>query len=298
MRILVTGASGLIGSHLSQRLRADGHSVIPLKRLSSNVNETPAWRPEEGIINLPSGAALEAVVHLAGENIGQRWTKAAKQRIWSSRVEGTALLSAAVARLDPKPQVLVSASAVGYYGHRGEEPLDEMCPPGTGFLAELCQKWEAATIAAVQAGIRVVTPRFGIVLAPGGALARMLPLFRMGLGGRIGNGEQFWSWMAIDDAVQMIRTTLEDGRYVGPVNAVSPEPVRNKDFTKVLAEVLHRPAIFPAPAFGLKLLLGDMANEALLASCRAFPKRLQERQFSWRYTDLKEALSAILLASS
>lgn len=294
MRIALTGASGLIGSALRSALTADGHMVLPLVRHEPGPGEG-AWNPETGELR-GEFDGLDAVVHLAGENIASgRWTRARKERIRRSRVEGTRGLARSLAALAAPPRALVCASAIGWYGDRGEEVLTEESPPGRGFLAGVCRDWEAAAEPAREAGLRVVHLRIGVVLArEGGALARMLPPFRLGLGGRIGNGRQWWSWITREELVSVIRHALEDQGLEGPVNAVALESVRNAEFTRVLARVLRRPAVLPVPAFALRLALGEMAGELLLASTRVDPARLRDRGYRWREPGLEEALRRIL----
>jgi uncharacterized protein len=287
MNILVTGASGFIGSALVSRLANGGHRVVALRRASRGSEAGPTWNPQAGHIRLEPAGSLDAVVHLAGENIAQRWTTAAKQRIRASRVDATGLLCETLARLPHPPRVLLCASATGYYGDRGEEVLDEKSAPGTGFLPEVCQAWEAAADAAQQNSIRVVHLRLGIVLARhGGALAKMLPAFRLGLGGRLGTGRQFWSWIALEDLLGVVELVLQDYRFSGAVNAVSPEPVTNAGFTEALARALCRPAFLPMPAFAVKLLFGEMGRAALLASAHVRPVRLLESGFEFQFQEL------------
>lgn len=238
---------------------------------------------------------LDAVVHLAGETIAQRWTAKAKARIRASRAEGTRLLSEALARLERPPKVMVCASATGYYGHRGDQVLDEQSPPGRGFLAEVCQEWEAAAASVSVKGVRLVHLRLGIVLtSQGGALAKMLPAFRLGLGGPVGDGRQFWSWIAFDDLLAVIRHCLNDEFIAGPVNAVSPEPVSNQAFTRGLAAVLRRPAFLRLPGIAVQILLGEMGRETLLTSARVRPARLEQSGFRFQYPDLEGALRRYL----
>lgn len=286
MKILVSGASGLVGAAVVRRFASPADEVVRLVRRESGPGaaEVP-WDPEAGTIAAEGLEGFDAVVHLAGENLGAgRWTRAKKNRIRTSRVEGTRLLAHALAGLERPPRVLVSASAVGFYGNRGDEKLDERSAPGTGFLAGLCQDWEAATGPAARAGIRVAIARFGVILArEGGALARMLPLFRLGLGGRLGSGRQFLSWITLDDAVGAIRFLVENDSLSGPVNLVSPNPITNREFTKTLGRVLHRPTLVPAPALALRIALGEMADEMLLASARVLPQRLIAS--GYRHTD-------------
>jgi len=287
----MTGASGLIGSALAPFLETHGHAVVKLQRATSSESRQPSWNPAYGAISLHGTGGFDAVVHLAGENIAQRWTPAAKERIRNSRVTATRLLSKELARLVPIPKTFIAASATGYYGNRGSELLNESSPAGSDFLADVCREWEAATQPAADQGIRVVNLRTGIVLTSrGGALGKMLPAFRLGLGGKLGQGQQCWSWIALDDLLGAIHHILQDNRLRGPVNAVSPHPVTNAEFTRTLGAVLRRPTAFTVPAFALKVLFGEMAEGALLASCRVQPSRLEETGFTFRYPDLEPAL--------
>lgn len=296
MNILLTGASGFVGKAVVSRLTEKGHRIVPLQRTRATGNEAgPDWNPAVGQIHLEPAGALDAVVHLAGENIAQRWTPAAKARIRASRVDATRLLCEALARLPQPPHVLICASATGFYGDRGEEILDEKNAPSTGFLPEVCQAWEAAADAARQGGIRVVHLRLGIVLARhGGALAKMVPAFRLGLGGRLGTGRQYWSWIALEDLLRAVELALQEDRLSGPVNAVSPVPVTNADFTRTLARALRRPAVLPMPAFAVKLLFDEMAREVLLASARVRPVRLLESGFEFRFPQLNAVFKQAL----
>ncbi|MBP7830436.1 MAG: TIGR01777 family oxidoreductase [Kiritimatiellae bacterium] len=300
MNIVMTGASGLIGSTLRPVLQADGHTLIPLPRVSKRAGPPAAraWDPEKGAFPSEALEGADAVIHLAGESIAAlRWTAAKKDRIRNSRVTGTRQLCEAFARLPRPPRVLVAASAIGYYGDRGDEILDEDSAPGSGFFPDLCRDWEAATRPATEAGIRVVNLRFGVVLArAGGALPRMLPPFRLGLGGPLGGGRQFMSWIALDDAVGAIRHALRDETLRGPVNAVSPQPVTNRDFARTLGGILHRPTFFRVPAFVLKLVLGEMAGPLLLASARVAPRKLEAAGFAFRFPALAGALRQALAA--
>lgn len=293
--IALSGASGLLGSAVAPALAAAGWQVRPLVRRAPNPGEI-RWDPAAGTIDASALAGVSAAVHLAGESIADgRWTPARKARIRSSRILGTRLLSESLARLPVRPEVLVSASAVGIYGDRGDQLLDENSPLGTDFLAEVGKEWEGATAPASDAGIRVVHLRFGIILSKeGGALPRMVTPFQLGAGGPIGNGRQWMSWISIDDAVTIILEALRNGDMHGPFNAVAPEPVRNAEFASRLGEVLHRPALVPAPAFALRLLFGEMADAALLASQRVVPARLTALGFSFRHPALTGALRAIL----
>lgn len=251
------------------------------------------WNPERDEIDRTSLEGFDAVLHLAGENIACRWTTAARERIRRSRVDGTHLLAAALASLDRPPRVLISASAIGYYGDRGEEILDERSDPGVGFLAEVCREWEAAARPAVEAGIRVLHPRIGMVLGRGGALARMLPIFRLGLGGSLGNGRQYVSWITLEDLLGTFAFSCERTDLIGPLNAVAPQPVSNRRFTKILAAVLHRPAVLPAPAWGMRLLFGSMADELLLAGARVAPAALETAGYRFHDPELERALARI-----
>ncbi|MCS6817036.1 MAG: TIGR01777 family oxidoreductase [Blastocatellia bacterium] len=296
MRVLVTGSTGLIGSALVPFLRAGSHDVVRLARTRLQVGENVIlWDPEAERITPSELEGFDAVVHLAGENIAGRWTAEKKARIRESRVRGTRFLCETLARLERPPATLVSASAIGYYGNRGDELLREESSPGQGFLAEVAVQWEAATEPAAQRGIRVVCLRFGIVLSPrGGALAQMLPPFRLGLGGPIGSGQQYWSWIAIDDVLRAIQHALLTEGLRGPVNVVSPDPVRNREFVRTLGRVLGRPALLPIPVAAVRLLFGQMGEELLLASQRVEPIRLLASGFVFQYPDLEGALRHLL----
>jgi uncharacterized protein (TIGR01777 family) len=294
MKILVTGATGLIGSALTTRLVEAGHQVTPISRSSTHPGEA-FWNPATGRVEFGKQARFDAIIHLAGESIAQRWSPAAKQRIRASRVETTHQLSQSLTQLSPRPAVLLCASATGFYGDRGDEALDERSAPGSGFLAELCREWEAATEPAQAAGVRVANPRFGVVLSPkGGALKKMLPIYRGGLGGKIGNGRQFWSWIALPDAISAIEAALTSPALSGPINIVSPNPVRNGDFSELLGQVAGRPAWFTVPHFALKLAMGEMGKEALLASQRVSPGKLAEQKFHFKLPELRAALVKLI----
>lgn len=294
-RIAVTGASGLLGSALVPVLTAAKWRVRAVSRHPGQ-SASVRWDPVAGTIDPAALAGIGAAVHLAGEGIAEgRWTAAKKARIRSSRLLGTGLLARSLARLPAPPDVLVSASAIGIYGDRGDELLDETSSLGTDFLAEVSREWEAATAPAAAAGIRVVHLRLGIILARrGGALPRMARPFLLGAGGPIGGGRQWMSWISIDDAVRVILEALSNTGLRGPVNAVAPEPVRNADFATGLGAVLHRPAVIPVPAFALRLLFGELADVALLASQRVVPARLESLGFRFRHPTLTEALHAVL----
>jgi len=295
MNILVTGASGFIGAALVSKLAEGGHRIMQLRRGPRGGDVGPTWDPETGQVHLDHALPFDAVVHLAGESIAQRWTPAAKARIRFSRVEATRLLSEALARLPQPPRVMVCASATGFYGDRAGEVLDEQSQPGVGFLAETCRAWEAASDSARQSGVRVVNLRLGIVLARhAGALAKMLPAFRLGLGGRLGSGGQYWSWIALDDLMRVVELALLDDRMNGPVNAVAPQSPTNREFTASLSRALHRPAFLPMPALFARALFGEMAREALLASAQVRPKRLLESGFTFLFPELDATLPHLL----
>lgn len=296
-RVLVTGSSGLVGSALVRVLRESGSEVSRLVRSRDALQPGDAlWKPKDGTVDTAALEGLDAVIHLAGENIAAgRWSNARKQRIRGSRVDGTRLLCEGLAGRDKPPPVLVCASAVGFYGDRGEEILDEGSEVGEGFFPEVCTEWESAADPARERGIRVVHQRLGIVLSDqGGALAKMLGLFRLGLGGKLGSGEQYMSWITLDDVVGAFRHSLDHEDLNGPVNTVSPNPVTNATFTAALARVLGRPAFLPAPAFALRMALGEMADEALLASARVRPAKLLESGYEFRHREIEPALRAVL----
>lgn len=302
MSVVVTGSTGLIGAALVRALVADGQRVIRLVRTlpppgAGGPDSTARlWDPERGLLGAADLEGAHAVVHLAGENIAAgRWTEAKKRRIRASRVGSTELLAATLARLPAPPPVLICASAVGYYGDRGGELLREESGPGTGFLAEVCQAWESAAAPAAARGIRVSHTRFGMVLsAAGGALPKLLRPFRLGLGGRVGSGDQYVSWIALDDAVAALRHAIATDRLAGPINVVAPTPVTNRELTATLGRVLRRPTPFPLPAVVARLALGEMADQLLLASARAIPERLLGAGFAFRYPTLEGALRHVL----
>jgi uncharacterized protein len=296
MKILVTGSHGVIGQALIEAHQGRGDRVVRLVRGPSHPSSPdPAWDPAAGRIDENRLEGFDAVVHLAGESlVAGRWTPARKARIRDSRVNGTRLLAGALGRLSRPPRVLVSASAIGYYGDRGDEIVREESPPGTGFLADVCRQWEAATEPARRAGIRVVHLRTGLVLSSaGGLLPRIVPVFRLGLGGRLGSGRQYMSWVAIEDVAGAVVHLLAREEVSGPVNLVAPHPVTNREFTAALGRVLSRPTPFPVPALALKLALGEMAGE-IVASIRAEPARLMESGYAFQYPALHEALRARL----
>ena len=296
-RVAITGASGLIGSALSAALRADGITVVPLVRREVRPGETAVrWDPAAGTIDAAGLEGIDAVVHLAGAGIGdRRWTDSYKREVLESRTKGTDLLARTLAGLDAPPSVMVSGSAIGIYGETGETTVDESSPHARDFLASVCTQWEAAAAPAIEAGIRVPFLRTGIVLTPdGGALAKLLPLFKLGVGGRMGSGRQWWSWISLADELAVIRWLL-DNEVSGPVNATAPEPVTNAQMTKTLGSVLHRPTLFPVPSFGPKLLLGgELAQALLFTSQRVLPKVLTDHQFNFSHPTLESALRAML----
>lgn len=297
MKVLISGASGLVGAALTESLRSEAHTVAHLVRpdgaaLAGDIR----WDPASGFINLDAMEAADAVVNLNGASIGGgRWTPTRKKLLHTSRVDSTRFLAESLARLKQKPRVLVSASAVGYYGNRGDEIVTESSASGNDFLAKLCRDWEAEALRAQSSGIRTVLARFGIILsAKSGALTQMLTPFKLGLGGRLGSGKQWMSWVALDDVVEILRAALSNEQVSGPVNVVAPNPVQNSEFTRVLAGVLHRPAIFPAPAFALRVALGEMADALLLSSQRVQSERPPAAGYAFRYENLEPALHAIL----
>jgi uncharacterized protein len=297
MKILITGSSGLIGRALIPVLASQGHQVVRLVRRKADYERGVArWDPEAGELDSGVFEGVGAVVNLAGESVGTaRWTPELKARIRESRVRATRLLSETMAGLAHPPEALVSASAVGYYGSRGEEALSEGKPPGTGFLAGVCVAWEAATEPARQRGVRVVNLRIGMVLSgKGGALEPMVSAFRKGVGGKLGDGKQFLGWIAIDDLTSVILRVVTDSAFAGPVNAVAPNPARNVEFTKTLGKILGRPTVLSMPAFAVRLAFGEMADALLLASARVEPARLLAGGFRFQYPELEGALHHIL----
>jgi uncharacterized protein len=294
---VISGAGGLIGSALSASLRADGHRVLRLRRGAVTDGDDIGWDPEAGRIDAPALEGIDAVVHLAGEGIGEkRWTDEQKRRIRDSRVRGTAVLAAAVATREDKPKVFVSGSAIGIYGSRGDELLTEDSPPGDDFLSHVAMDWEAESQAAAEAGVRTVNIRTGIVLAKqGGALKNMLLPFKLGLGGKQGSGKQWMSWVSLADEIAAIRTVIDEQQFNGPVNVVAPNPVTNDEFAHTLARVLHRPAVLPTPLLPLKLRFGgELVESLLLVSQRVVPAKLEARGFNFRAPVLEPALDAIL----
>jgi uncharacterized protein (TIGR01777 family) len=293
-KVLVSGASGLIGSALVLALQSSGYEVTRLVRGAMAGKGDVPWDPARPLAP-ESVSAFDAMVHLAGESIVGRWTDAKKRRVLESRVQGTRNFAEAAAAAPQRPRVFISASAIGYYGDRGEETLREESSSGNGFLPEVCRQWEVAAQPAAAAGIRTAQMRFGVVLsASGGALQKMLPPFRMGVGGNIGSGRQWSSWIDIGDVVGAILHVIKTDTLRGPVNVVGPDPVRNAEFTKTLAAVLSRPAILPLPAFAARLVFGQMADELLLASQRVEPAKLSASGYVFKRPELRAALEAIL----
>jgi uncharacterized protein (TIGR01777 family) len=293
-RILVSGVSGPIGAALLPALRGGDRKIVRLVRATVTGDDQISWNP----LRPPpaeSLAGFDAVIHLAGETIVGRWTTAKKARIRESRVQGTRGLAEALAKASPRPRVFLCASAIGYYGNRSDEVLREDSAAGNDFLARVCQEWEDAAQPARDAGIRTVNTRFGLILSrDGGALPKMLPPFRLGLGGRIGNGRQWWSWIHVSDVIGTLLHALDADNLNGPVNVVAPNPVTNSEFTKTLAGVLHRPAIFPMPALAARLAFGEMADGLLLSSQRVEPAKLLASQYKFQFTRIGEALAEIL----
>ncbi len=296
MKVLVTGATGLVGSALVPMLTTGGHEVFRLTRSNPVEANDIQWNPDSGDLPKARLEGMDAVVHLAGENIAaSRWNARVKERLRRSRVDTTRFLCESLVQLERRPKTLICASAIGYYGDRGAEILTESAGPGHGFLADLCRDWEAACEPARQAGMRVANLRIGVVLSPkGGGLAKMLTPFKMGAGGIIGSGNQYWSWIAIDDVAGAIHHCLTHQNLSGSFNATAPNPVTNRDFTKTLGAVLGRPTILPMPAFAARMALGEMADDLLLGSARVMPNRLCESNYQFRYPNLDGALRHLL----
>lgn len=295
MKILITGSSGLMGTALREFLAAKGHEVFRMLRIPSD-EEPFYWLPSETRIHFDESTNLDAVVHLAGASITDgRWNKKRKKIISESRVEGTKLLSNALAQLKNKPKVLISGSAIGYYGSTGDQMVDESSQPGSDFLADVCQQWEKATTPASDAGIRTVHIRTGVVLsALGGALRKMILPFKLGLGGILGNGQQYMSWVSIHDMTSMIQFIIENESLEGAVNLVSKKPVTNYTFTKTLGSVIRRPTILPLPAFAARLMFGEMADAILLSSARVIPKKLEGMGYEFIDDDLENTFRSLL----
>lgn len=292
MNIVIAGASGLIGTELISSMQREGHHIKKLVRNKASLleNEIP-WDIEKGVLDTNRLEGCDAIINLAGENIASgRWTESVKTKIKESRVKSTQLIAESIGKLRAPPKVLINASATGIYGDRGEEVLTEDSPGGKGFLAEVCKEWEAATEPASRAGIRVACLRFGMVLSnKGGALQKMLLPFKLGLGGVVGSGQQFISWIAIDDLTRIIVFAIEEERLQGPVNVVTSFPVRNREFTKALGAALHRPTFLPMPVFAARLAFGEMADELLLASARVIPEKLNRQGYQFLYPKIEDA---------
>ena len=293
-RIAVSGASGLIGRGLVPTLREGGHEVVPLVRRAATAGEI-FWNPANGELDPRALSGFDAVVHLSGENISGRFTEAHKREILESRARSTRLIAQTLSKMERPPRSLICASAIGYYGNRGNEPLDEESSAGEGFLAEVVKAWESSADPARAAGLRVCHVRVGVVLTPnGGALSELLTPFRLGVGGRIGDGKQVWSWIAYEDVLRVFAAVLSDEGYVGPVNATAPAPATNAELTRELGKALGRPTLFPLPAAVIKLLFGEMGQTLLLDGARILPKKLLARHFEFRYPTLEGALRALL----
>jgi uncharacterized protein (TIGR01777 family) len=294
--IVISGASGFVGTALSSLLKKAGTRVRPLVRPGKHGLDGINWDPEQGTLDAKALEGVDAIVHMAGDGVADgRWTEAKKKRIRESRVRGTELLARAIAGLTLKPGVWLSSSAVGYYGNRGDELLDEHSAAGADFLAEVCKDWEAAAEPARAAGVRVVHPRFGIVLAPhGGALQKMLTPFKLGVGGKLGDGSQYMSWIALEDAIRALVYALDHKELAGPVNITAPTPVSNQVFTKALGAALHRPTILPLPGAIARLALGEMADVALLGGQRVLPRQLLASGFQFEHPELAAYLTRVL----
>lgn len=298
MRIAITGSSGLIGSALVPHLRSLGHEVQRLVRRPAAAADEISWDPIAGTVDLVALAGIDAVVHLAGAGVGDhRWTDDYKREILASRVDGTGTIARAMAALEPRPRVLVSASAIGFYGDTGDRAVDETAPAGKGFLADVVQAWESAAAPAVEAGVRVVHPRTGLVVAGGGgAWAQMFPLFKRGLGGRLGNGRQWWSWISLRDEVRALQFLLEEEQLSGPVNLTSPEPRTNADITAAMGRVLGKPTFLAVPSLALKIRLGEFSSE-VLGSQRVISQVLQSSGFAFEDRTIDDAVRAALEAA-
>ncbi len=295
MKVLMSGSHGLVGEALINSVTNDGHEIVRLVRRAASARELE-WHPNQGHIDTQQLEGFDVVVHLAGEKIASgRWTEAKKRAIRESRVKGTSVLSESLARLSQPPSLFISASAIGYYGDRGDELLTERSAPGDGFLPSVCIDWENATRPAVEKGIRTVLTRFGIILDRNeGALAKMLPPFQMGIGGKVGNGKQWMSWIALDDVVSGVKFLMREPSLHGPINFVAPNPVTNAEFTKALGRALSRPTIFPVPAFGARLAFGEMADALLLSSQKVKPAVLNDKGFTFGWPTLAPALKHLL----
>lgn len=294
MKVILSGSRGLIGSALAARLSEDGHDIRQLVRrpVSTTADDSAIhWLPTQNSIDRSRLDKTDVVIHLAGENLAGNWTETKKQEIRDSRVLGTKTLCEALASIPHPPKVIISASAVGYYGNRGDEELTESSKPGEGFLSQVCQEWEAATAAAEQRGIRVVHVRFGVVVGPGGgAVAQMMPVFNAGFGGKVGSGKQWMGWISLADVIRAITFCVRTPALRGPVNLVAPAPITNKQFTQSLAKALGKPSFMSLPAFVAKRILGEMAVETVLASAKVLPAKLTEAKFTWRHENIDDAM--------
>jgi uncharacterized protein len=295
MKVVLTGASGLLGHALVSSLHGDGHDVVRLVRRTAAASDEARWDPQTGYVDPGALAAADAVIHLAGPGMGDRpWTAARKRLLLDDRVSATRTIAVAMAAADPRPRALLSMSGIGFYGNPGEQVLTEDDPQGGGYVAEIAAAWENSAAPAADAGVRVVRMRTGVVLsASGGAFGRLLPIFRLGIGGRLGTGRQWWSWVALPDFVAAVRFLLDHENIAGPVNITAPEPIRNADLTKAMGRVLHRPTITFVPSFALKLPLRDFADD-LLGGQRAVPRRLLDAGFSFAHPSFEPALRAVL----
>jgi len=291
MRVAITGASGLIGSALVPHLRAEGHEVYRLVRRTATDPDEISWDPSAGFVDLEAMQGVEGVIHLAGAGVGDhRWSDSYKQEILNSRVKGTNAIARAMTQLDPKPRVLVSGSAIGWYGDTADREVDESAPAGAGFLADVVQAWEASTTPALEAGIRVVRARTGLVVAKdGGAWARLFPLFNLGVGGKLGSGKQYWSWVSLRDEVNALTFCLTNESVSGAVNITGPTPHTNAEVTKIMGKVMGRPTLLPVPAFALNIALGEFSSE-VLGSTRVLPRALEAAGFSWQDPTIEDAI--------
>ncbi|MFI5264079.1 MAG: TIGR01777 family oxidoreductase [Candidatus Kapaibacterium sp.] len=294
MKILISGSTGFIGSKLVALLQTSGHSVTRLVRSSSDIGLL--WDPYKNEVDISRMEGYDVFVHLSGESINGRWTQSKKKRIMESRIIPTHFLAECISKLKNPPKAFICSSAIGYYGNRGDEELTEASSPGTGFLADVCKVWEAATQPIAKQGIRVVNVRTGLVLSPdGGALQKLLLPFKLGAGGKIGSGNQWWSWITLNDLLKIYQYSIEDGSVNGPVNAVAPNPERNSKFVKTLGKVLRRPAIFPLPSIAVRTIFGEMGQELLLDGQRVVPKKLIDSGFQFEHTELEPALRCIIV---
>ncbi|HEX4789975.1 MAG TPA: TIGR01777 family oxidoreductase [Actinospica sp.] len=303
MRVAITGSSGLIGSALTRSLLADGHEVLRLTRGQTggasggagDGSESAAWDPAAGTVQPGALDGVDAVVHLAGAGVGdKRWTDAYKQQIRDSRIDGTRTIAEALAALETKPRVLISGSAVGYYGDTGDRVIDESAGPGGDFLAKLCVEWEAAAEPAVDAGIRTAYPRTGLVVSTeGGAWGKLFPLFKAGIGGKLGSGDQYWPYISLDDHIAALRFVLDKDDVAGPLNFTGPEPLTNREVTKAMGRILHRPTLAQVPEFALRLAVGEF-TDSIVASCRAVPSALLDAGFTFRHPTIEQAIAAVL----